>query len=127
MDNFEDLKLEDLKQSFAAARISVGCPRCGAGIGEKCRSVSTPESKRLAFTHPARAKALFEADSTDQHQQALAMAWQLLEARRAPTLGAALEEGARSHGIRRGEKQHRFEVWALQKLSRRFDTDVRCG
>jgi hypothetical protein len=118
MDN-----LEELKRSSAVARISVACPRCGVGVGENCRSVSTPESKHLAFTHPARAKALFEADSTDQHQQALALAWQLLETRRAPSLGAALEEGARKYGIPGGEKQHRFEVWALQKLSRVFDTD----
>lgn len=119
--------LKDIERSAAAARMSVACTRCGAGIGERCRSVSTPKSKRLAFTHRARAKALFDVDSTDQHQQALATAWQLVETRRVPTLGAALEEAARSHGIPSGEKEHRFEVWALQKLSRCFDTDDTAG
>lgn len=114
--------LNDVERSFASIRMDVACPKCGAGIGEKCRSVSKANVKPLAFTHPARRKALFEADSTDQHQQALAHAMQLWVAQLSPTLGDALKEGARSHDIPSGEKEHRFELWALHTLSGFYDT-----
>lgn len=95
------------------------CPRCGAAIGEPCR---TPSGKKAKHVHRERFEAVYPPGSFDEEAEEITAARMTDQQVRDTVAGLRMREDERAVLLRRalaGEPEARFAVAAMKLAQER--------